>query len=83
MMCNVWKDPITLFLLPCRGSYDEDPPYAMVNHDTASNYSRPSRVKRYQDTDSELSGLTGRSDYLYGMHTPTYYLWHMQIAHKS
>ena len=44
------------------GSYDDETPY----HDTASNYSRPSRVKRYQDSDSEISGLTGRSDYLYG-----------------
>lgn len=47
-----------------------EPAYATVNHETASNYSRPSRVKRYQDTDSEISGLTGRSDYLYGMPHP-------------
>lgn len=46
---------------------DEDPHYASINHDTASNYSRPSRVKHYpRDSDSEISGLTGRSDYLYG-----------------
>ena len=68
--------------LYCRGSFDEDPPYATINYDTGSNYSRPFRVKRYQDTDSDISGLTGRSDYLYGMCdlTGIFILWYNHVV---
>ena len=40
----------TVYSLPV-----DDAPYATVNHETASNYSRPSRVKRYLDSDSDIS----------------------------
>ena len=37
-------------------------PYSLINHganlETASNYSRPSRVKHYQDSDSEISSFS-------------------------
>ena len=43
----------------------EDGPYATVNHETASNISRPSRVKRYHDSDSEVSSFAGSAGHFY------------------
>ncbi len=60
----------------------EEGPYATVNHETASNVSRPSRVKRYHDSDSEISSFAGSAGHFYSKplphptlthtHTPTH-----------
>ncbi|XP_064397697.1 uncharacterized protein LOC135344431 isoform X2 [Halichondria panicea] len=43
----------------------EEGPYTAINHETASNVSRPSRVKRYHDSDSEVSSFAGSAGHFY------------------
>ena len=38
----------------------DDSTYASVNHETTSNYSRPSRVRRFQDSDSEITSISSQ-----------------------
>ena len=63
----------------------DDNPYALISHgpnlETASNASRPSRVKRYQDSDSEVSSFSSSQHY-HGKCYPdyTYYRYiHMLV----
>ena len=38
----------------------DDSTYASVNHETTSNHSRPSRVRRYHDSDSEITSISSQ-----------------------
>ena len=38
----------------------DDSTYALVNHETTSNYSRPSRVRRFHDSDSEITSISSQ-----------------------
>ncbi len=50
----------------------EEGPYAAINHETASNVSRPSRVKRYHDSDSEVSSFAGSAGHFYRESPPCF-----------
>ncbi|CAI8009295.1 Espin [Geodia barretti] len=62
---DLHNDPSYAPVKPKNTVYDampplEDPTYASPNHETTSNYSRPSRVRHYRDSDSEITSISSR-----------------------
>lgn len=66
LWCIFTRQLHTLFYTQCHALPHSLPlgesPYPLISHgaslETASNYSRPSRVKHYQDSDSEISSFS-------------------------
>jgi hypothetical protein len=62
---DLHNDPSYAAVKPKNTVHDTMPPledtaYASANHETTSNYSRPSRVRHYRDSDSEITSISSR-----------------------